>query len=240
MAITLLELFFLASILSAAAWGGVATAWVRRYNGPGKDYDKANAIAVDGQGNVYVTGTSCGSGTGNYATIKYSPSGQRLWVRRYNGPDDVKDEATAIAVDAQGNVYVTGYSYGGLATDYDYATIKYDTDGNRKWVRRYNSPGNDYDAAYAIAVDSQGNVYVTGFSFSSSVSVDFATIKYSPSGERLWVRRYNGQGNSSDKAFAIALDSQGNVYVAGSSTGWGTGMDYATIKYSSAGQTLVS
>ncbi|MCJ7831622.1 MAG: hypothetical protein MUP86_03795, partial [Dehalococcoidia bacterium] len=81
-------------------------------------------------------------------------------------------------VDVSGNVYVTGWSYGS-GTDYDYATIKYDTDGNEKWVARYDGPASDYDSAGALGVDGTGNVYVTGYSPASGTSYDYATIKYS-------------------------------------------------------------
>ena len=113
---------------------------------------------------MYVTGMSYGSGTAyDYATIKYNSSGDTMWVRRYNGPGNSDDEATAIAVDGSGNVYVTGYS-DGSGTCYDYATIKYNSSGDTMWVRRYNGPGNSNDEANAIAVDGSGNVYVTGYS----------------------------------------------------------------------------
>ena len=81
-----------------------------RYDGPAISTDQATAIAVDGSGSVYVTGRSYGSGPDyDYATIKYDSSGQQQWVARYDGPDS-NDEATAIAVDGSGNVYVTGRS----------------------------------------------------------------------------------------------------------------------------------
>jgi len=207
------------------------TAWVRRYNGPGNSTDYARAIAVDGSGNVYVTGNSSGSGTSSdYCTIKYKPNGDTAWVRRYNGPGDTTDGARAVAVDGSGNVYVTGGSEGS-GTDYDYATIKYYPNGDTAWVRRYNGPGNWDDFAYAIAVDGSGNVYVTGESEGSGTNYDYATIKYYPDGDTAWVRRYNGPGNSTDYAFAIAVDGSGNVYVTGYSYGSGTNVDYATIKY---------
>jgi uncharacterized delta-60 repeat protein len=214
------------------------TLWVRRYTGPVNDYDKAQAIALDGVGNVYVTGVSYDSGTGSdYATIKYNPSGDTVWVRRYNGPGNSGDVAEAIALDGSGNVYVTGYSYGS-GTSSDYATIKYNSSGVEQWVRRYDGPGNDDDYAEAIALDGVGNVYVTGYSYGSGTSSDYATIKYNSSGDEQWIRRYNGPGNNYDYAYAIALDGAGNVYVTGWSEGSGTYRDYATIKYNSSGDEL--
>jgi len=218
--------------------------WARHYDRPSDNpyyddsWDEARAIAVDSQGNIYVTGASWGGNTAHYdfLTIKYGPEGRRLWVRRYNSPLNVSEGARALAVDGQGNVYVTGGWGGGGAAGY--LTIKYNTDGRLLWVRRYNGLGYDSDSAQAIALDSQGNVYVTGYSHGIGSRSDYATIKYSPDGEELWVRRYNGPGNSVDEAVAIALDVQGNVYVAGSSVGIGTDVDYATIKYSPDGEEL--
>src|SRR5207302_1761886 len=220
--------------------GGVQEEWVARYNG-GYGPDVADALDVGGSGNVYVTGSSIGPGTCNlacvdYATIKYDPSGTQQWAARYNGPASDSDQASAIAVDASGNVYVTGSSIGTTWPDYDYATIKYDSSGQEQWVARYSGPGNDLDIGNAIAVDPSGNVYVTGASSGSGTGFDYATVKYDSSGQQQWVARYNGPGNADDEAYGIAVDASGNVYVTGYSAGSGTGNDYATIKYDSSGQ----
>ena len=135
--------------------GPVTQAWVARYNGPGNLDDGAHAIAGDGSGNVYVTGGSNGSGTDlDYATIMYTSAGQQQWVARFNGPANGWDRAAAIARDSSGNVYVTGQSLG-LGTNFDYATVKYDSAGQELWVARYNGPGNSNDEALAIAVEAQ-------------------------------------------------------------------------------------
>ena len=206
--------------------------WVARYNGPDNYEDSAKVIALDSSGNVYVTGYSLVIGTNyDYATIKYNSSGVEQWVAKYNGPGYGNDYARAIAIDSSGNVHITGES-DGLGTYSDYATIKYNSAGVQQWVARYNGPGNSVDETEAIAVDSSGNVYVTGESWNSVSDSDYATIKYNSSGVEQWVARYNGPENSEDYAYAIALDSSGNVHITGRSKGSGTSDDYATIKYS--------
>jgi hypothetical protein len=212
------------------------TAWIRRYDGPISGQDQAHAIVIDDSGNIYVTGWSEQS-TGpdyneDYATIKYDSSGNELWVQRYNGPADYSDKASAIAVDDSGNVYVTGQSYG-IGTYWDYATIKYNSDGDSVWVRRHNGLGNASDYAYAIATDNLGNVYVTGESYGGWTATDYTTIKYYPNGDTAWIKTYNGPANMWDETHAIAIDDSGNVYVTGQSCQgpWPYNFDYATIKY---------
>ena len=216
---------------SAFCFSQVTEKWVKRQNGDANADDMANGLAVDNNGNVHVTGWSEGKGTSaDYTTIKYDDDGDTKWVKRYNGPGNRDDQATAIVVDRKRNVYVTGWSTGS-GTGTDYTTIKYDDDGDTKWVKRFNGPGNGSDQAIAIAVDDDGNVYVTGASTGSGSLGDITTIKYDDDGDTEWVRRYNGPGNSDDQPTAIAVDEKGNVYVTGWSTGNGTGGDYTTIKY---------
>ena len=191
-------------------------------------------MAIDGSDNIYVTGRQ---GT-SYGTIKYNSAGEEQWAALYVGPG-LFDIARAIAVDAAGNVYVTGGSahQGPDPFASDYATVKYNNAGQEEWVARYDGPGYQ-DIAQAIAVDNLGNVFVTGFSDAANGGADYATIKYNSAGQEQWVARYNGPANEGDHANGIALDGSGNVYVTGGATtiiGSNTSHDYTTIKYNSAG-----
>ncbi len=179
---------------TAQAQVGGVPLWVNRYNGTADRNDYAYAVAVDGSGNVIVTG---GSRNGNYfgsdyVTIKYSGAGVPLWTNRYNGPGfDENAYAHAVAVDTNGNVFVTGYSDYGNA-----ATIAYSGAGVPLWTNRFSGSGR------AVAVDGSGNVFVTG-----SSGADYATIKYSGADVALWTNRYNGPGNGSALAGLYKLVS---------------------------------
>ncbi|MGH7452278.1 MAG: tandem-95 repeat protein, partial [bacterium] len=209
--------------------------WIQRFNGPGNRKDAATAIALDQAGNVYVAGTSSNKdSTLDYAVLKYDTHGNVLWVEHYNGPGRGNDEVTALTLDSEGNVYLTGGSWS-AQTGMDYMTVKYNTNGNFQWEQLYTGPGNNEDRATALAVDSRGNVYVTGESRGANTGFDYATLKYDPNGQLLWQRRHNGTVNGDDRPTALALDNAGNVYVTGGSLGQGTGMDYVTLKYNTNG-----
>ena len=212
--------------------------WVATYDGPNHQSDGANGIVVDDDGSVYITGISPQvTGTNSdVATIKYNTAGVQQWVRRHNGPANGNDSGIGIALDASGNVCVTGYSTG-VGTHTDYATIKYTNDGGEEWVRTYNSPINSFDSAFQITVDTDANVYVTGQSLQPGTAADYATIKYNPAGVEQWVAIYNGPVNGYDEGQALTVDADQNVYVTGYSDG-GIGAvdyDYATIKYDMSG-----
>jgi hypothetical protein len=212
--------------------------WTNLYNG-GVGDSVAYAVALDNSGNVFVTGRSSGIGTGDdYATVAYSGTGLPLWTNRYNGPGNTTDDdAYYIAVDNSGNVIVTGSSIG-LGTGADYATIKYSNAGVPLWTNRYDGPAQSDDFPAGIAVDSSGNVFVTGYSTATNGYLDYATVAYSGTGVPLWTNRYDGAAQGDDSAVGIAVDSSGNVFVTGSSTAASGYKDYATVAYSGTGVPL--
>lgn len=210
--------------------------WTNRYSAGYADYSRA--IAIDGASNVFVTGPSFAIFTSNdFATIEYSSSGLPLWTNRYNGPGNGDDTPTAISVDATGNVFVTGYSIGAHG-NYEYVTLKYSNSGQPVWTNRYNGPGNGTNEAVGMTLDKAGNVFVTGYSLGTSGNYEYATLKYSNSGQPLWTNRYHGSGSGPSAATSVAVDGSGNAFVTGQVTGPSSNFDYATLKYSSSGALL--
>ena len=166
-------------------------------------------------------------------TVECTAQVSQEWTKGYNGPGNKDDKISSMAVDAAGNVYVTGSSFSN-ATNLDYATIKYNSAGVEQWVRRYDFNNGD-DIARALVIDGMGNVYVSGISYASASINEYATIKYSPAGSPLWIRRYSMQLNDNADAKSIAVDDAGNVYVTGHSYKIHEGYNILTIKYNSAG-----
>jgi hypothetical protein len=200
--------------------------WTADYKGPGTSIDYGNCIVVDDAGNSYVTGWS-GSENNlhDYTTIKYSPDGDSLWVRRYNGSANDNDYAYWLALDASGDVYVTGQTVE-TGSDNDITTIKYSNDGDVLWVQKYNGTGNGYDAGQAIAVDADGNAYVTG-NHTTISGLECATIKISSDGDLLWSSSYPAPG----VMISIALDDSANSYVSGFANS-----NIVTVKYNAGGE----
>jgi len=106
--------------------------------------------------------------------------GVPLWTNRFNGPANNSDVGRVIAIDGSGNVFVGGGSDGN-GTASDYVTVKYSNAGVPIWTNYYNGPGNGHDSASAIAVDSSGNVFVTGYSYGIGTGSDLVPITYSSS-----------------------------------------------------------
>jgi len=96
------------SFFSQSVNAQVSESWVKQYNGTADGYDYAESIVTDDAGNSYVIGSSDSTGLGDIVTIKYSPSGTMLWVKKYDGTAHGDDRGIAITMDDSSNVYVTG------------------------------------------------------------------------------------------------------------------------------------
>ncbi len=217
--------------------------WVAHFDGTSHGDDFAYVLAVDDSGNVFVSGASWGSGSAfDYATIKYDPDGVRLWEARYSlsSYSWLETRVTDMALDGAGNVVVTGGSRheGGGDKFGMYATVKYDAWGIELWTTEYGGDGTIEDCAKALAVDPDGNIYVTG----AGVYNQIMTLKYAPDGQQLWLASYGDSSTSASSSstlaegIAVEIDSAGDVIVAGYTVEEGPAyLDFTVVKYSSDG-----
>ncbi|MFO7675312.1 MAG: T9SS type A sorting domain-containing protein [bacterium] len=215
------------------------THWVRTYNrAPEDDEDVAMAICADGAGAVYVTGYSYDDGTDyDILTTKYTENGDRPWMRRYSRQFD-DDYGMAIAW----NPVTNSVSVGGVVytdnQDYNYYTVAYGANGDSLWAREYNRyPADDEDLLTAVAVTTTGNTIVTGMSWDEATFSDCATVAYGPTGLPLWVSRYDG-GGWDDAGLGLAVDSLGQVLVAGYAEDVQTDFDALLLKLGTDGSVV--
>lgn len=195
--------------------------WSRTFNGPGEYRDGVRDLAVDAAGNSYITGFSYSLPEGpnelrsyNYVTLKYNADGDLVWTRFYGPNAGYDDFPRVIKLDPAGNILVAGYSWG-INTYANYATVKYDADGNEVWASRF--AGGYGEILNDLETDPVGNVYITGYSNSSMAggSEDVVTIKYNAAGGQQWLNRYNSGASESDEGFEIEIDAAGDVLVLG-------------------------
>lgn len=210
--------------------------WTQTYDGPGHSDDKAYAIALDKQNNVIVAGFSTGVGTHHDFTIlKYTSNGGFTWVQSYNAPFNNDDEAVSVVCDDSLNVYATGFITN-IGTYY--YTMKFNQNGTPQWGQPLGGSGNGDNKAYGITIDKSANIYVTGYVSNTDGGFDCGTVKYNLNGVQQWVSIFSNPGNADDKAYAIAIDKLGFIYITGYCTDPPHGTDFLTIKYDSSGQTV--
>jgi hypothetical protein len=198
------------------------------YNGAVNQSDKAVGVKLDSSGNIYVTGTSSGAGD-DIVTIKYDSAGNLLWEKPYDSGWD--DRATAFAVDATGNSYIAGMTYAGGSPSI--IVLKYDSNGSQQWVEDYSGSAGGTTLASALAIDSAGDVYITGKT-GRVTDHDIVTVKYLSDGTFAWGHTF-GTAGLDDWGVDIAVDGAGNTYVLGAMTRGTGNTDFVTVKYDVAG-----
>ena len=195
--------------------------WARSFDGAGDYKDGLRDMFVDATGNIYLAGFSYGRDASNpalnsydYVLLKYNTDGNLLWTRYYGGTPGYDDFARSLKVDAAGNAHIAGYSWG-VGTFANYATVKYDTNGNQLWAKRFS--GGNGEILNEVELDPAGNVYVTGYSNRSSAggSEDIVTIKYNAAGEQQWLNRYNSTADDTDEGYSLEITATGDVLVLG-------------------------
>lgn len=213
--------------------------WRTTFGGIGRR-DLPTGIAVAPEGDrLYVTGMSTmpESFKRGFATLAFdAASGTTLWTSRYFGPNRGKDEPAGAVLSPDGDrLFVTGWSPG-RTTDEDFATLSYDaSNGERRWVRRYDGPGggtsHDLPDSVVIAPDG-GTIFVTGQSTGAGGKPDWQTIAYrSSDGDKVWSARYSRGARAEDHPNAMTIAADGDrIYVTGDSSRGGN-IDATTIAY---------
>lgn len=234
---------------------GSSDVFISKYNSAGSrlwsvlfgstDVDESFGITCDAAGNVFVTGWCSATidgdpylGNGDNFLVKYNTNGQKQWLRQWGTVN--KDTGYALACDATGNVYVSGYTTGSLYAsplgNRDYFLAKYDTSGNLLWGRQTGTSG--HEQGWGVAADAAGNAYIageTGGPLDGNVyqgGLDIFVTKYDPLGTRIWTTQMGTAGD--DWADGIVLDPNGVILLAGTTTGnlegnSGLGLDDAFV-----------
>jgi hypothetical protein len=129
-------------------------------------------------GNVYITGYTYGDlesraqkGSADIFLAKYTADGERRWIRQLGTPG--RDAANNIAADREGNIYITGYTYGDLETGVlkdsaDIFLAKYAGNGDRQWIKQLSF--SSHNEAMGITIDQDGNIYLAGLTDIKAVS----------------------------------------------------------------------
>ncbi len=154
--------------------------WSRIFDSPIGAQDNAKALLVDDSSNIYVAGSSFTNFYFDVLLIKYAPNGDTVWVKTYDGGNNSNDAGNCITKDIYGNVYVSGYARSDI-TYFDYLTLKFNPNGDIKWIKTYTSPFVTYseDIVYGISIDSSNNVIISGTSKQGTNWYGITSIKYS-------------------------------------------------------------
>jgi len=225
--------FVLLGILNSQAAGGVEAYWLANIGSSGND--RGYAVAFDSSGNIYTAGYSPGVGAGaeDVLLVKYDFFGTVLWQRTLGGISD--EEATSLAIDSSGNVYIHGQTESDGAGSRDFLLAKYDSSGTVLWQRVLGQSGNDF--AGGIALDSSDNVYMTGgIDFTTLLEREQLLAKYNSSGTIQFQKRLGGGENSAnDSGSSVAVDASDNIYVLGGTSSEGVSGDLLLVKYDTSG-----
>ncbi len=215
-----------------------AQQWIRQFGGS-DDEDQGTGVAVDGSGNIYISGSTDGSLDGSNAGLndaylaKYASDGTQQWIKQFGSAS--QDRGYGVAVDASGNSYITGLTGGSLNGSTAGGA------GTLQWIRQFGSDNNDQGTG--VALDGSGNVYLTGttggsLNGSTAGGTDVFLAKYASDGAQQWIRQFGS--DVYDKGAGVTVDGTGNAYIAGLTEGTLNGSnagdgDVFLAKYASDG-----
>lgn len=200
--------------------------WTHQFDTP--ERERGAGVAVDPKGNSYVVGSVWGafpgqtnSGLNDAFLRKYDTNGVEVWTRQFGTTSG--DEATGVALASQGTIYVVGYTSGTFlgqtsSGNNDAFIRAYDPAGTEVWTRQFGTTSDDEPRN--VTVDSQGTTYIVGSTsgaFPGQAGGDIFVRAYDSTGTDRWTRQF--RSTAYDAALDVAVDSQGTIYVVGSTNG---------------------
>jgi hypothetical protein len=220
--------------LGATKNAEVADVWLAKYDSDGNQIwieqfgteiiNRTFGIDVDNEGDVYLSGytieESINSQTDDSWVTKYDSDGSREWFSQFGTTQ--YDEAYDVAIDNQGNAYSTGWTVGDLGANnsgiYDVWVAKHNNDGELQFIEQFGS--EDYEFPWGIDTDTEGNVYVTGWTLgnlagNNAGSYDVWVAKYDSNGNQIWLQQFGTEGDDSFLYGDIEVDANGDIFLTG-------------------------
>ena len=192
------------------------------------EWDGSYSVALDASGNVYISGKTPGdlggpnAGSRDAFLSKFDSGGKEVWTTQIGSSG--YDTSESVAVDASGNVYISGYTSGDLggpnAGEFDAFLSKFDSDGSEVWTIQIGTSSDDY--SYSVGVAASGNVYISGntrgdLGGPNADYLDAYLSKFDSGGNELWTTQIGSSGY--DWSYSVAVDASGNAYISGHTDG---------------------
>ena len=214
-----------------------AEIWRKEINGTANSIDQASFVTVDAAGDVIAGGYLENAGTSyDFAVVKLTgATGAEIWRKQINGTDTAaSDQAFSVVVDTAGDVIAAG-TLTNTGTFTDFIVVKLSGgSGSEIWRNEIDSPGNLFDLAYSVAVDTSGDVIAAG-RFSNGSTPDFAVVKLAGAGgAELWRTEIDGTAGGFEEVLAVSIDGANDVIAAGYLLNASSSEDFAVVKFSGA------
>lgn len=168
--------------------------------------DRAVDVVINKYGRIYVTGYVTQSSSGkDWRTVKLKPTGAQVWSVSYKCSEGLDDQPAAMAIDAEGNLYVTGWAGTAKKVRRDAVTIRYGRDGTRAWVMRFHDGGEEMGVDVAVRLSG---VAVAVKKIDENAQHTYALAKqYTRDGDDLWTATLDDANTVTDEFLCAGIDS---------------------------------